>query len=569
MPGTTLSASRRTGTRSLGGSSPVVALLAIALLILGIHFNQNLQFLSSPPSPDWSRPVRLGEGISNYPPALAATDSGELVAVWAGKEGLAFALVAGDGKIRQQGILPLPVDNPRRVKLAGGQGILHLLWQEGGGGKRLVHAILGSDATVRSGPAIIGSDTESYDVARAAGGDAYAIVGAGGNVAAYLLGSEAGQSRPLAEPFALGPFEEIDVQVDQAGNVHAAFQVQDKVDRRYQDFFYRVLDRDGRWGPLVSVGPAKAGPRLTARPFSLGLDGKFAYLFYALEVTGPATGEASLNYYTVSLDGLTPGPLKKVNIPSGLMGSASGYVNDPVVLPGQHDVLPVALATEAEFSRLRSHQDIGVATFRDGQQIGYVPASRTAPASLKPNMVSAPGGTYLSWLHTAGFNRYQVVLASSNPSFATNANRRTGADWLDAAMTTVSNLLFSLAAVVFAAYWLVPAYLVLGFTCILALELTERRPWLALAPTFLAHAFFQLTTVLESFYAPIALVNMPTWLRAPWTAYVLPAVIGLACAWYTYEYWRRHPRASVFAIYTAFALTDMLVLLLYAPFLMY
>ncbi|MDI6871744.1 MAG: hypothetical protein QME79_10400 [Bacillota bacterium] len=110
---------------------PWVAVVGLTVLaVTGLHFSEELQRVVSPPSPAWSRSVRVGETDLNTPVAVETLRGEGYLLAWAAGDSVRFARLAPDGRVLRQGFIE---GASPAGEVVGGAGSGAFFWVSPGG----------------------------------------------------------------------------------------------------------------------------------------------------------------------------------------------------------------------------------------------------------------------------------------------------------------------------------------------------------------------------------------------------------------------------------------------------
>jgi len=356
--------------------------------------------------------------------------------------------------------------------------------------------------------------------------------------------------------------------------------------------------------PDLSLAPA-AGLKLTDISFpdggiyygpEIGLDEKNVYVLWSVQnMGGGLTPTSAFSYYTTFEIGAPPdgpGNAQVISVPSAIrpdyveMASrergftelasmptsaayGSDFVNTPMTVVGQGAALPVAYSVLTE-SRAESQIRVASVVLSDGRPTGYQLASQTSTASLMPALAEAPGpegGLHLAWLDTAGFKEYEVYYATTAPEARRWLDRTSNADLALGAGELVFGVFSGLGLLPIAGVWTFPALVwVVGFFIATGHEDLDRRgTQIGFAVAVLLYVAVKILLLPGLFIGTPFLHQVP----AAWAVVLgiaVPSVLLVIALAVVYLYVRRAERATIFAAYLFFALTDVvLTLVLYSP----
>jgi len=541
-------------------------------------------------SDEWSNGLLLGTARLNNHVALQVDEGGNGFAVWVGLEHeLTFARTDERAQLVVEAQpLALHVTSPLRPQLLmDSTGALHLTWlDKTDGNLQLFYARLSSDgevlqdATPLSPPEqrvshstmaldpvgrtveLFWSDNVSYH----AGCYHTALDWSG----AVVMPAE------VLIPDGMLPV----AQTDRDGYVHLAWRVEPEPDQ--PEFHYAVYDPQRRaLGPEILATEPLIQMSLLGGPTAgasfdgpwLGLDQGSVYLAWVLEVR--ERGQVKdFTFYQAFPQPAVPErddtaafqyPLPEVsNEAVHVQGGDPSRTGHPRFLEGQPEHQALACFTHmAGPGSLDSLQiaavDLG-ARLVQGQEI--VNASRGA--SLRPTMaVDGQGHRHLLWIDTAGFERYQVVYASTSPQVKETLNRLTAYDVTDKVfgllLAVVTALFF---APVVLAWVLIPIIWLTVFTWkTMASQVSDPRGLGALG---LAMLLLLGTKVLffPDMLARLSLTPPLSPSLAPLVGrWLLPLLLAAVSAGVMWIYLKRTRNESIFAGYFVYAAVDSLLTL--------
>jgi hypothetical protein len=259
---------------------------------------------------------------------------------------------------------------------------------------------------------------------------------------------------------------------------------------------------------------------------------------------------------------------------SDRVSSGSDFVNTPAIPPSQRSKLPIALSVLTS-SRADSQIRLATAILAEGEPVGYQLASKSLTASLMPSIaadtcvgdVAQEIGLHLAWLDTAGFKEFDVYYATTAPD---------GRRWLDRTSTDdlvmgAADLLFGvfsgLGLLPIAGIWTFPAmvWVVLFFIVTGREEMARGRTRVGFAIAVVLYVGVKIL-LLPGLYAGTPFLHQvpPGWAVA--LGVTVPTLMLCVALAAMYLYVHRAERATIFAAYMVFALTDVvLTLVLYAP----
>lgn len=381
-------------------------------------------------------------------------------------------------------------------------------------------------------------------------------------------------------------------QTDRQGFVHLAWRVE--LEREKPEFHYAVYDPQRRaLGPDIVVSEPLIQMSLLGRPTAgaafdgpwLGLDESSVYLAWVLEVRErgevmdftfyqafpqpvlslPKEPALSQREDTETFDYPPPEVTGEAVHVRGVDPSRTGH---PRFLEGQpaHQVL--TCFTQVSGPGNMEMLQIAVIDVLAGQIEGQEIVNASRAASLRPNVtIDSSSDLHLAWIDTAGFNRYQVIYASTSPQAKETLNRITAYDVADKVLSTVMN--------VFSAFFFVPivlSWVIIPIACLAIFALTTSaseisaphgRRALGLAMLLqLGVKLFFFSDLLSRF--PFGSLLSPSLglLLGRWIFPLLLAVLSAGLTWV----YLKHTRSSqsIFAAYFIYAAVDsFLTLVIY------
>jgi hypothetical protein len=470
----------------------------------------------------WSKGLPLGLASLNNRTGLAVEKGGSVCVVWVGQErDLRFVRLDDRAHVEIDRALDLETNRPQQPLLAlDGEGYLHLTWLDTlADGLQLFYARLSPDGeTLQNATVLSSSPLEASRTAMA-------IDPLGGTVEVFWSDMSPSRSglyhaaldgvgtivlpQELLIPDGLWPA----AQIDNQGFVHLAWQTKDLTGAT--SYHYAVYDpQDRALGPSMVVLEPGLEPGLLGRPTArgrfdgpwLGLEDDFVYLTWVLEVREQGSLSAFTFYQAfplpplqrpVAASGFTY-PLPQVTAPPvHVQGADPTVTGDPVFLPGRPARQALAFYTLAQGPRNQEMLQSGVVELQGGQVLGQEVVSATSAASLKP-AVAADGQGYLHlvWIDTAGFNRYQVVYASTAPQAQEVLNRVTAGEVLDSVLSFGMGAVSLFALAPLALLWVLPPFLLLVFYFLATQQsdLEGRRSYVVLAVAILVLTAIQVGT---------------------------------------------------------------------------
>jgi hypothetical protein len=572
----------------------VAGLILLALVATGCGLTPTY---TSSASAQWSNGKLLGTAILNNQVALQVDEAGNSFMVWIGLEHeLNFARLDERAEVVVQAPLDLRSNSPMKPQLLiDPTGQLHLIWLDRGEQSlQLFYARLSADgeviqeATALSPPEQrvthssmvldpVGQTVELFwsDNVYIRPGCYHAALDWSG---AVVVPAE------ILIPDGLLPA----AQIDRQGFVHLAWRVESEAEK--SEFYYAVYDPQRRTlgpdivasEPLIQTG-LLGGPTAGATfdgPW-LGLDENSVYLAWVLEVR--ERGEVlDFTFYqafpqptlsqrdaTETFDYPPPEVTSEAVHVRGVDPSLTGH---PQFLEGKpaHQVLAcftqVPGPGNMEMLQIAAI-DVGAEQI-EGQEI--VNASRGA--SLQPNVATdGQGNLYLVWIDTAGFERYQVVYASTSPQAKETLNRITTYEVVDKVLGGAMRVFSALFFIPVVLNWvLIP----IGWLVAFALTTSEseisdphgrRALNLAMLLQLGAKVFFFPDLLSRSPFS--SLLSPPLGLILG--RWILPLLLAALSAGVVWAYLKRGRSQSIFVAYLIYAAVDsLLTLIIYVAPLM-
>ncbi len=242
-----------------------------------------------------------------------------------------------------------------------------------------------------------------------------------------------------------------------------------------------------------------------------------------------------------------------------ISAAETDFVSSPSVAEGQRAELVAAFNTRI-YARNRDALQIAVATFSQGEMAGYEVVNDTYAASLRPAILAGPSGYYhLVWIDTAGFDRYQVIYASTSPSVREVMNRLTPYDVVDAVLGFIMSSALALFFVPIALSWTIAPILWLTLTP--RLVGVDRQEGVGLGGAML----LQLASKLVLFPSILTRLSVIPAMASPAGRvagrWLLPAAISVLAAGGAWL-WKKRRSGGPFAAYFLYAAGDGLLSLL-------
>ena len=378
-------------------------------------------------------------------------------------------------------------------------------------------------------------------------------------------------------------------QIDRQGFVHLAWRVD--LEREKPEFHYAVYDPQRRaLGPDIVASEPLIQMSLLGRPTAgvafdgpwLGLDESSVYLAWVLEVR--ERGEVmDFTFYQAFPQPVLSLPKEPVlsqrdgtavfDYPSPEVtgeavhvtfhGADPSRTGHPRFLEGQpaHQVL--ACFTQVSGPGNMETLQIAVIDVLAGQIEGQEIVNTSRAASVRPNVtIDSSGNLHLAWIDTAGFNRYQVIYASTSPQAKETLNRTTAYDVVDKVLSTVMN--------VFSAFFFVPivlSWVIIPIGCLVLFALTTSgydisdphgRRALGLAMLLqLGVKLFFFSDLLSRFpFGSLISFSLGPSLCFLLGRWIFPLLLAALSAGVMWIYLKRGRSQSIFAAYFIYAAVD-------------
>jgi hypothetical protein len=564
-------------------SRSVVLALTILTLLGLVVTGCGLTAEHTPRASDaWSNGKLMGTAILNNPVALEVDEAGRIFLVWVGPEhDLTFARVNEHAETVVQRSLDLRSDSAQKPQVAlDGEGRLHLVWLDRWGrNTQVFYARLSADGEVIREAVALSSPE------RRATHGSMVLDPIGGTVEVFW--SDNVPSRPGIYHTALdwsgdvvAPAEFLIsggllpvAQVDRRGYIHLAWRADAGDAPR---FHYAVYDPQRRaLGPDVVAGQPSIQMGMLGGPTAgaqfdgprLGLDEERVYLAWVLEMR-----EREIRNFTFYVSFPVPplperpgtgvfeySPPPRADEAVHVQGGDPAMTAHPRFLDGQPERQILTCFTQVSGLGNAEMLQIAAVELLPGQVEGQEIVNRSRGASLRPNVaIDARGQLHLVWIDTAGFERYNVVYASTSSQAKETLNRVTTYDVVNRGLNTVMSVITSLFFTPVALFWvLVPvAWLVVFSLVTHAVEVSDRPGGLGLVVAMLLQLAVKLLLfgdLLSRFPSTSLLTPLLNLLLARWISPVLLAAVSAALVW---VYVRRGRGRSVFAAYFVYAAID-------------
>ena len=548
-------------------------------------------------SAQWSKGKLLGTASLNNQVALQVDEVGNSFIVWVGLEHeLNFARLNERAEMVIQGPLDLRCNSPLKPQLLRDPiGQLHLIWLDRWERRlQLFYARLSADgeviqeATVLSLPEqrvalssmvldYVGRTVELFwsDNVFIRPGCYHAALDWSG---AVVVPAE------MLIPDGISPT----AQTDHQGFVHLAWRVE--LEGEKPQFHYALYDPQSRAlgsdivvsEPLVQasmLGGPTAGATFDG-PW-LGLDESSVYLAWVLEVRERGEVMDFTFYQAFPQPAMSQREATETfdYPPPEVTGEAvhirvadPSLTGHPRFLEGQpaHQVL--ACFTQVSGPGNMEALQIAAIDLQAGQIEGQEIVNASRGASLRPSVaIDSQGYLHLVWIDTAGFERYQVVYASTSPQAKGTLNRITTYEVLDKVLSVVMSAFSALFFIPIVLSWV---FIPLGWLVIFAWatnesEISDPRGRRALGLAMLLQLGGKLLLfpgLLTRFPFSSLLSPLLSLLLGRW---ILPLLLAIISAGLVWTYLKRGRSQSIFAAYFIYAAVDsFLTLVIYVTPLM-
>jgi hypothetical protein len=533
-------------------------------------------------SDEWSNGKLMGTAILNNTAALQVDEAGRVFIVWVGPEhDLIFARLNERAETVVQVSLDLRSDSAHKPQLTmDGEGLLHLIWlDKWDRNTQLFYARLSAEGEVlRGAVALTPPDRRATHAATV-------LDPTGGTVEVFW--SDNVPSRPDIYHTALDWSGDVVVptellvpggllpvaQVDRLGYIHLAWRVETGDAPRFHYAIYdpqrRALGPDAVAGqPSIQMGML-GGPTAGAQfdgPW-LGLDKDSVYLAWVLEMREREIRNFTF-YVTFPVPSLPElpgtGPFEYAPPPVTdeavhVQGGDPAMTAHPRFLDGQPERQVLTCFTQVSSPGNPEMLQIAAVDPLPGQVGGQEIVNLSRGASVRPNVaLDAQGQLHLVWIDTAGFERYNVVYASTSPQAKETLNRVTTYDVVNRGLNTVMSVLTSLFFTPVALIWvLVPvAWLVVFSLATHAVDVGDGPAGRGLVVAMLLQLGVKLLLfgdLLSRFPSVSLLTPSLNLLLARWISPVVLAVVSAGLVWIYVKVGRGR---SVFAAYFVYAAID-------------
>jgi hypothetical protein len=568
----------------------VVGLTLLALVATGCGLTPT----HTPRASDqWSNGAMLGTATLNNQVAMQVDEEGNSVSifmVWVGLEQeLSFVRLNERAEVVTQHSLDLHFNYPIKLQLLiDTTGQLHLTWLDRyEQGLQLFYARLSADGEVMQGATALSPDEQRVIHS------VMTLDPIGKTVEVFW--SDNVPSHPGCYHAALDwsgaivvPAEMLvqdcllpAVQVDHQGFAHLAWKVE--LEREEQEFHYAVYDPQRRaLGPVIAairplikmslLGGPTAGATFDG-PW-LGLDGSSVYLAWVLEVRErgyvmdftfyqsfpqPALSERD---GTAIFDYPTPQVLGET-VQVTFQGADPTRTGHPKFLDGQPTEQMLACFALIEGTGNMETLQIATINLRAGQIEEQEIVSASRSASTQPSIaIDSSGHLHLAWIDTAGFNRYEVIYASTSPQTKELLNRVTSYEAVDKVLSTAMKFISAIFFVPIVLSWVIIPIVWLVFFALTTreFEISDSRGRRALWVAGLLHLGIKLLFFSDLLsQIPFGSLLSPSLalLLGRWVIPMVLAALSAWAAWFFYQ--KRGSKQSIFGVYFVFAVVDSLL----------
>lgn len=562
----------------------VIALVAVLILIVGYHLLEEVQIAGSPPSPGWSKHLTVGKGDLNAPVAVDLLPDGTVLVAWPQSQGLQVATVSKTGKLQKTALLSFPAAYDARI-VAGDR--VYVFWVDSQT-KMLHRGLLDIGSLQLRQREVLAAGVPAFTtVADPGTKKAYVLIGTGNGVNVYTNGPRLEQAAGIQIP----AVESVDARFDGNGQLHLVASSKGGLFR--YDLYYATTPvtapaPEAETGPAGKVKPGIPKEKVRVAKIStvsttgsatlgnirLGLDKTHSYIFFSKETYSryiPATNVFFLSFplgkppATV----MTPARLPFAKYPVQTAGRVVvTSIANPSPATEQDSVLKVALSANVFKTRSKTGMEVVAVDFAGGQPKTAYLASKTAGASLQPQIIKKGGDYYLAWLETAGFGQYKVNIAATSAGFRSGLNSILRADLANAALNSLLNLFSVFLALFFiGGSWLPPFLWIFG-CYLLAINWAEQNQNRVLGIALVIYLVAKLWSVQNFIYTPAVRSMMPGWMATLPASFLIPALFVVLTGAGIGLLWRQKRFASVPPAMAFFAAVDtFLTLMLYAPYI--
>jgi hypothetical protein len=476
-------------------------LIAAAVILLAPRlFSSLTPERTAKVSADWSRGLRLGEGVNGNPIALWVNSAGDrVVAVssrWVGDEQvLQWTPLNRAGAVLDDHDLTINLRAPRQAQLlTAPNGYLHLYFtalHEVNYERALFGVSLDAAGNPRGAPVAI-SDA-GLDVS------SFAVVLRGDRAQAFWAGTEGEASnlytraldssgKELGSAVLLAPrAENPDARVDQTGALHLVWMDQPPGSKALRSLYYALIPPNADLSAPPQSTRIGNGQGISSDNVwgpKLGLTSQHLYALWGIEHrSGLAAGsleayyvgaplgtrdfsepvrfgapeDANINYapYRGSLDIRELAPLQTGRV------YFNGATLNFVTPSSQLAELPVILTLNVlrGFNPVRK---ISLLLFADGKPKGYAVVGQTDQGSLFPSLAAdGRGDLYITWFDqgATGSRNATIYFASTTPEAKSNLDRWTPQDVVLSLINSVWGMSSGLGVIPLALAWSIPGLL--------------------------------------------------------------------------------------------------------------
>ena len=555
-------------------------------------------------SAQWSKGKLLGTAILNNQLALQVDEAGNSFIVWIGLEHeLHFARLNKRAEVLVQAPLDLRSKRPMKPQLLmDPTGRLHLIWLDRGqSGLQVFYAGLSADGEVIQEATVLSPPEQR------AAHSSMVLDPVGRTV--ELFWSDNVYIRPgcyhaaldwsgavVVPPEMLIPDGILPAgQVDGQGFVHLVWRVELQGEK--PQFHYAVYDpRRRAMGSDIVVSEPLLQAGMLGRPTAgarfcgpwLGLDESSVYLAWVLEVRErgevmdftfyQAFPQPTLSVSTeldeVQREGTETfdyAPPETAGEAVHVRGADPALTGHPSFLDGQPARQVLTCYTQVQGPGNVETLQIAAINVQPGQIEGQEVVNASRAASLQPNVeIDSNGHLHLAWIDTAGFNRYQVIYASTSPQARETLNRITAYDVVDKVLSTVMNVL--------SAFFFVPivlSWVIIPIACLVIFALTTSaseisdphgRRALGLAMLLqLGVKLFFFSDLLSRFpFGSLISPSLSPSLRLLLGRWIFPLLLAALSAGVVWIYLKRGRSQSIFVAYFIYATVySLLTLVVY------
>lgn len=568
--------------RIISGVSVTVRVATI-LTVMGVVAGCGLTPTHTPRAADeWSNGKLMGTAILNNRVALQVDDVGHAFLVWVGPErAIVFAHLDERAETVVQTTLALDANLAQQPQLAlDSDGQLHLIWIDRWDRETQVfYTRLSADGGVIQDPVALAPPD------RRATHATMVVDPIGRTVEVFWSGSSSSrpgcyhtaldwQGNVVSPAAALIPEGLFPVaQVDHLGYIHLAWRVDAETT---PEFRYAVYDPERRTlGPdIVASRPSAqmgvlGGPTAGARfdgP-ELGLDERSAYLAWVLQMRERERRDVTF-YLAFPVPELPPrastdlfsyAPPDVAGQAVRVEGAAATMTGHPRFLEGQPARQILTCFTQVSGPGNLETLQIVAADLLPKEVEGQEIVNRSRGASLRPIAAMDAGGhRHVAWIDTAGFERYNVVYASTSPLAKETLNVVTTYDVVNKALDGLMSVITSLFFIPLALIWVAApvAWLVIFTLANNVVDVRDRYGYLSLAVAMLLQLVIKVALfgdLLSRFPSTSLVAPALNLLIGRWLFPVLLAAVSGGLVW---VWLRRSEGRSVFAAYFMYAAID-------------